>query len=334
MKSENGSRAASQLLNGMKRVLPVSVKRYGREFVEPIARMRLKASTISRQEYLADIRSAIDNGRGYAAAKIGASQKCWMYYPIFLQRYDAAARRDEFEEELIFHSLRQEGLFPAAPAFYLEFNQLYIEHVRNLDCLGICLQPAFQELEIIHYYGLNNKLIYYPLQEPASTDGNCYLPAFRDKRMLIVCPFAGVLQQRARQEIFEGVWQKTGKKWFHPASVEALEFPYGFASDTHRRYATVLDLFDEIVGRIEKCDFDVALIGAGGLAIPIASHIKGMGKVAIDLGGHLQIVFGVIGQRWRQFEDMKRNYFTEHWIDMPPRYKPQETDVCDGGAYW
>jgi len=42
----------------------------------------------------------------------------------------------------------------------------------------------------------------------------------------------------------------------------------------------------------------------------------------------------VIGQRWRTFEHMKQNYFNEHWIDMPAIYKPRETDVCDGGAYW
>jgi hypothetical protein len=31
---------------------------------------------------------------------------------------------------------------------------------------------------------------------------------------------------------------------------------------------------------------------------------------------------------------MRRNYFNEHWIDMPAHYKPKETDMCDGGAYW
>jgi hypothetical protein len=59
-----------------------------------------------------------------------------------------------------------------------------------------------------------------------------------------------------------------------------------------------------------------------------------MGKLAIDLGGHLQIVFGVVGQRWRNMSDMKEKYFNEYWIDMPVRYKPKETNVCDNGAYW
>ena len=85
--------------------------------------------------------------------------------------------------------------------------------------------------------------------------------------------------------------------------------------------------------QIEQKSFGVALIAAGGLSIPIASTIKNMGKVAIDLGGHLQFLFGVIGQRWRT-EENRRNIFTEWWIDMPEKYKPKEINVCDNGAYW
>ena len=97
-----------------------------------------------------------------------------------------------------------------------------------------------------------------------------------------------------------------------------------------------MELFGSIMGKINQKDFDVALIAAGGLSIPIASTIKNMGKVGIDLGGHLQFIFGVIGQRWRDQENCKTNYFNDYWIDMPAQYKPKETDVCDmpDAGYW
>src|SRR5262249_29291915 len=156
---------------------------------------------------------------------------------------------------------------------------------------------------------------------------------FRDRKIVIICPFGEILKERATQEIFEGVWSKSGKRWFYPKSVSALEFPYGFSRETQKVYPTVFELFDYITGRLHQIDFDVALIAAAGLAIPIASHIKDMGKVAIDLGGHLQIIFGVVGQRWRNTDGLKQ-VLTDHWIDMPAKYKPKETDVCDHGAYW
>jgi len=143
------------------------------------------------------------------------------------------------------------------------------------------------------------------------------------------------LKGEATREIFEGVWSKAGKKkWFYPKTVEALEFPYGFAAETHKSYSTAIDLFKYITIEIEKRDFDIALIGAGGLAIPIASHVKNMGKIGIDLGGHLQVLFGVLGKRYRNWKWDAWN--SNEWcIDMPAKYRPKEADdVCDKGAYW
>jgi len=296
--------------------------------------VRLKSASITKDELIKDIRNAITACRGYATAKIGISQKYWMYYEIFLsQRRDPAEIRN-YEKELKIHALKQEGLYPENCDFYLAFNRFYMNHVRNLDCLGVCYRPSTMEMQILRYYKLHSKLIYFEFQEPDRTDQQCYLPYFRDKKLLIICPFAAVLKSQATKEIFEGVWSKTGKKWFYPKSVDAVEFPYGFAQETHQKYSTVMDLFDFIIGKINQKDFDVALVAAGGLSIPIASTIKNMGKVAIDLGGHLQFVFGVLGKRWRDSEDGKRNYYNDFWIDMPARYKPKETDVCDNGAYW
>lgn len=297
---------------------------------------RLRYLSIRRSEFINDIKFASENNIGYAAGKIGKSQQHWMYYEIVLKKEKDPAKVRQFEEALNFHGLKQEGVFPANPEFYLTFNKFYMEHIRNFDCIGICYLP--EELELIRHYKLKNKMILYPYQEPdrssPSDEKNCYLRYFAGKRILIICPFAGILMQRATKEIFEGVWSKTGKKWFYPSEVLALEFPYGFSRETHQRYHTAIDFFDYITAQIDKKDFDVALIGAGGLSIPIASHIKNMGKIAIDLGGHLQVLFGVLGKRWRDWEFWQRAYTNEWWIDMPDEYRPKEKGVCDLGAYW
>lgn len=292
----------------------------------------LKETSITREEFIGDIRNAIAERRGYAAGKIGISQKFWMFYELYLDREKNPTKVRKFEEELKFHCLNQEGIFPARPDFILEFNRFYMRHVKNLDSLGICYTPATMETDLIEHYGLKSKLMYYRIQEPAETDNPCYLPYFRNKKLLIVCPFGELLKQRATKDTFEGVWDKFDKKWFAPSGVEAIEFPYGFSPATHKQYPTVLELFTDISQRIERKDFDVALIAAGGLAIPIASHIKSMGKVAIDLGGHLQFLFGVRGKRWRKTK--YQHYFNDWWIDMPAQYRPKETGVCDNGAYW
>jgi len=300
----------------------------------------LQHACIKKTEFIADIKKAINNKKGYAAGKLGNAPPHWLYYEILLKKEKDSQKIINFEKDLIFHGFNQAGIFPAIPSFYLEFNKHYIKYLRNIDCLGICYQP--RELKIINYYQLKNKFIHYLYQEPdrssPSIEENCYLQYFRDKKVLIICPFAELLKERATKDIFEGVWSKTEKKWFYPRKVEALELPWGFSIETHNKYSTALDLFEYLICEIDKKDFEIALIGAAGLAIPIASYIKTTGKLAIDLGGHLQVLFGVIGKRWRNREDWERDYFNEYWIDMPEKYKPKEVSagmkVCDDGDYW
>jgi hypothetical protein len=290
---------------------------------------------ISRKEFINDLKIAIDKSSRYAAGRIGVSEQFWMYYPILLSEEPHRTKITVYEKHLRFHGLQQ-GIFPAQPDFYLTFNQFYVEKVRTIDCLGLILDPVMGP-KIVSFYNLVNKFIYFRDQIPdkssPSNRENCYLHFFEGKKILLICPFAELLRQRATREIFEGVWSKTGKKWFYPKGVEALEFPYGFASETHRKYASTIDLLGAIEAEIERKDFDVALIGAGGLSIPLASFVKQIGKISISLGGDLQVLFGVVGKRWRNLERWKRDYFNEWWIDMPTRYKPTETDIADG-AYW
>lgn len=309
---------------------------YSKYYIEKVRR-RAQYKTISKKEFINDLKNAIETNTGYAAGKIGASQQHWMYYEVLLAKEKNSNKIKQFEERLIFHGLKQVGIFPPEPSFYLQYNNnFYMDHIRNLDCLGVFYYP--EEVEIIQYYQLSNKLTYFMNQEPdrssPSNEDNCYLQYFRGKKLLLVCPFGELLKERATKEIFEKVWSKTGKKWFYPEKVDALEFPYGFSSETHKKYPTAIDLYKDIVSEIDKKDFDIALISAAGLAIPIASYIKSIGKVGIDLGGHQQILFGVIGKRWRENKDFQTKYFNEYWIDMPDAYKPKEIGVCDQGAYW
>lgn len=300
---------------------------------------------ISRAEFLQDVRGAARERRGYAAGRFGMSQKHWMFYPILKARGAANPKLYKvFEKRLAFHGLQQEGIFPADPAFYLRYNEFYIEQARQLDVIGLYLNDWDMPFEkpILDFFDLRNKFIHYvdlhPDRANPADDANCYLPAFRDLNLLIVCPFASLLAERARQDVFEGVWSKTGKRWFFPRRVEALDIPYGFARATHARYPTAFEMLDDITAEIDRRDFDAALIGAGGLAIPIAAHIKRKHKLALDLGGHLQMLFGVLGNKWKRLDDWREVYYNDWWIVMPARYRPVEPDVCfeggEPGAFW
>jgi hypothetical protein len=288
-----------------------------------------------RPEFLADLRSAIRARTGYAAGRFGISEEFWMYYPVLLSRKPDRTLLRVFERHLRHHCVQQ-GLFPALPDFFLEYARFYVDRARSIDSLGLILDAALGP-EIIEFHGLANKFIFFKDQlfdKSSPTDpADCYLDELRGKRILLVCPFAGLLKDRANRETFEGVWRKTGRRWFFPQSVEALEIPYAFAHETHHRFATTFQLLKAIETEVGSRDFDVALIAAGGLSIPLDARVKAMGRVGLSLGGDLQVLFGVIGRRWRGLERWRRDYFNEFWIDMPEAYRPRESGYCDG-AYW
>jgi hypothetical protein len=175
----------------------------------------------------------------------------------------------------------------------------------------------------------------HPDRSLVSRPDNCDLPSFAGQRLLLVSPIANLLAERANQSTFEAVWAKIGKTWFHPAQVTPLEIPFAMALATRQRFPTVLDLLDDTMARIAAERFDVALVGASGLGIPIAARIKSMGKVAISIGSDLQILFGVRGRRWRERESWRQRFFTDAWIDVPPAYCfPEKDEMVEGGAYW
>ncbi|OLS12988.1 MAG: Uncharacterized protein RBG13Loki_3423, partial [Promethearchaeota archaeon CR_4] len=258
----------------------LKLENYGKR----IDRIRLQNITIDKKEFIEDLKNAIYNKIGYAAGKIGRCEEYFMYYKVLIEKVKNENKIKEFEKHLVFNFMNQTGLFPPDFNFILEYSEFYVNQVKNMDCLGICY--ATWELQIIKAYEIKNKLIYYVDQEPdrsiPSNDEACYLNLFKDKNILLICPFADILRQRATKDIFEGVWEKIGKKWFYPKSVEALQFPYGFSSKTQEQYSTAFDLLDYIKLQIDKKDFDIALIAAAGLAIPISSYIKNTGRIGIS----------------------------------------------------
>ncbi len=298
----------------------------------------MQQSFSTRDQFAEMVGAAITARHGFAAGKLGTSQQHWMVYPILrAHAHSALSVAAFFLSKVAPHALKNAGVFPATPEFLLRYNELYVESVRALDSVGLFLEGNEMESMIVRHYGLT-RLIHFQDQEPdRATDGvagACFLPHLRGARVLLVCPFAGLLRARATAATYEAVWSKLGKRWFEPKSVDALEFPYGVAASTRARYPDAIQLLDEIRGELDRRTYDVALIGAAGMAIPLAAHAKSRGKVAIDLGGHLQIIFGVIGKRWRAWPDWHDRYFNAHWMDMPERYRPDQAGVCDDGAYW
>jgi hypothetical protein len=291
---------------------------------------------IERTRFLEELRVGLENGCGYAAGKIGNTERAILLYPLVRERFREPLQIRAFELALANHALRHSGIFPTDHEFLLRFSQAYARAVTRLDCVGLWPDRQRSDLRLVARLGFRGHAIPFTDQEPdrsaPSDESRCYLPFLRGRHLLIVCPFAGLLRERATRETFEAVWSKTGKPWFEPASVQALEFPYGYSPATWNRYPTALDLFAEVRDRMDAVTYDAALIGAGLLGSLLAVAAKESGRVAISLGGHLQILFGVNGPRWRDRVNWRRKYFNDAWIELPASSKPGAGESDEN--YW
>jgi hypothetical protein len=290
----------------------------------------------SKAEFIAAVGAAARERTGFAAGKIGPSELFCLHQPIVRATVKEPRQLRAFEVALGREGETQTGIFPRDPDFYLRYYDSFLDHVRSMDFVG--LFGGRKEAAFLRHYRIANRLMNFRDQEPDRSipdDPNaCYLPHFAGKRLLLVSPFAPLLKARSSEEIFEAVWAKTGKRWFHPQAVEALSVPYGWSKPVQAQFGDSFRLLGHLTAQMERTDFDVALIGAGAMGIPLASHAKSLGKVAIVLGGHLQVLFGILGQRWRSSEEWQRNYINPAWIDPPPEYLPREEVLVDDGAYW
>jgi hypothetical protein len=295
-------------------------------------------SRISKLELVADVRQAIENKRGFALGKIGFSEQFLLGYLPFLKTNPSLIQIKAYEAALRYHCEIQFGVFPTDPDFLKEFARLHTACTQAIDILG--LFDAKQEKDLIVNNEIQSKLIFYQQTEPDRSIPEmieeCYLPFLKNKKILFISSFAELLKDRAKKEIFEGVWSEMNKKWFYPENISAIEVPYSYITAApNKDYTSSIHLYETICEKIDQQDYDIALIGMGSLGLPLAAHVKSKQKVALSLGGHLQVLFGVLGKRWKDDKYWITNYINDSWIEMPVKYHPKDKDIlADSGAYW
>ena len=90
---------------------------------------------------------------------------------------------------------------------------------------------------------------------------------------------------------------------------------------------------DDLIARTRELRFDVALLGCGAYGLPLAAAIKGMGRPVLQLGGALQLLFGIRGRRWEAMPPFAA-LMNQHWVRPLPEETPVAADKVDGGCYW
>ena len=67
--------------------------------------------------------------------------------------------------------------------------------------------------------------------------------------------------------------------------------------------------------------------------MPLAAHIKQIGKKAVYVGGVLQLLFGIKSVR---FESSKISspFINEYFVYPSDAERPENANLVEGGCYW
>lgn len=286
---------------------------------------------IARQEADNELFNAISLGNSFAAGRLGTVEGDLLWWRI---RHP----KKPFPIGLIKNSKRLAGIFPANQTGASEFVDRYLGAVENLDLLGVRNNDFFSG-----YFKMERTVVektkpkalcsidaLAPLGEPES-----WVRALSGKKVLVIHPFASTIKSQYRQNISKIY---PGKLWLPGFQLEVLR-PFQTAGDDDpvgepKSWNKALDT---TLRDVSKLDFDVALIAAGGYGLPLASEIKKIGKVAIHVGGLLQLFFGIKGRRFDSvsgtYEPLAL-YNSGAWVRPAVEETPTWKRQVEGGAYW
>ncbi len=218
------------------------------------------------------------------------------------------------------------GFFPATDEQLLKFAPFYAGRIALADGMGIWgFVPG--ENFIIDTY-CPNVVKYNPeVLDPYFFDAP-WTAQLEGKKVLVIHPFTDsiVLQYKKRQLLFQN---KAVLPAFELQTLKAVQSIAGNKTPFNDWF----EAFDFMKEKINRMDFDIALIAAGSYGLPLAAHVKSIGKSAIHMGGSLQILFGIKGKRWDDHAPTRALY-NEHWVRPDAGEIVNNAEIVEGGCYW
>lgn len=223
------------------------------------------------------------------------------------------------------------GFFPSDDVCCLKrFYQLMVECMADVDILAswcfneVCFQEEFK----------NSIKVDRELSMPLLTDTPWTL-ALEGKKVLVIHPFAETItnQYRRINKVFPNV---TILPKFELSVIKAIQTSGGAKAQFKDWFEALQYMKDEI----DKIDYEVCLLGCGAYGFPLAAHCKRRGKQAIHLGGGLQLLFGIIGNRWEtdlgyiNVHPYLPTYRNEYWVRPLLSETPIKSGDIENNCYW
>jgi hypothetical protein len=266
------------------------------------------------------LRRAIETATPYAAGKMGSLEA------VALQVYLRRRGKPFCYSSYIRHSLFvNSGVFPQNEETYDQFCARYLSDVSA--CNALAAWDVAGEAKVFRDHCPQATLITLRSLEPYFSD-TPWSKALAGKRVLVISPFAKSIEKQFAKR--EQLWKERGVLPEFTLMTLRAPLSAGLVNPHDKDWFAAVN---RLITEMDFINYDVALIGAGAFSIPLAVHAKQRGKVGVHMGGSLQMLFGVIGKRWRDHKDFKP-FVNEAWCAPSPEETPENFKNVEGGCYW
>lgn len=229
------------------------------------------------------------------------------------------------------------GIFPPSKHTAIKFSERYLQDIPFIDMLA-CYQYEERFMPLKDDILMVQLEMLYPffVERP-------WTRILKGKKILVVHPFENSIrtQYKKRLLLFDNPDILPD---FEILTLKAVQTVAG----TKSRFNDWFEALEWMENEINKIDFDIAIIGCGAYGLPLAAHIKRMGKKAIHMAGGTQLLFGILGKRWTKeypligywnYRDHRididyTSLFNDNWIYPLSCDTISEANIVEGACYW
>ena len=260
----------------------------------------------------------LNNNKNFMVGRLGANEAKAVLYPSLPKVFKYLTKKIIFKRMFVWS-----GFFPVNEESIIKFSNFYKSALNDTDVLA---SWRIEEKFISEAYKIKSKIKLKELEPYYSN--NPWTKLLKKKKILIIHPFTETIisQYRNRKKIFnnEDILPE-----FELDTVKAVQS----LSGEDNRFKNWFESLEYMKDEIAKKDFDIALIGCGAYGLPLASHVKRLGKIGIHMGGCLQLLFGIKGKRWDKDPKISK-FYNDSWIRPMKVDKPKNYLKVEDGCYW
>lgn len=283
----------------------------------------------------AAIRQLLDGPQPAMIARFGSSElQCLVNYsgvtathhPV-LDYIRGRAPAWWWDRKLLRRMNRNAGFFPPTGEAMMRFCERMMADLPSLDLLGSWLPDETLFDAVIGRAPKVDLELLNPFfaRQP-------WTQSLAGRKVLVVHPFARTIeaQYRRRELLF-------GREILPEFQLRTLRAVQTIAGE-RTQFASWFDALHWMQDAMDAADYDVCLIGCGAYGFPLAAHARRAGRKAVHLGGSLQLLFGIRGQRWESPQyNAEYDYsrlMNEHWVRPADDERPRDAQQVEGACYW